>query len=342
MSTNIKNPVVGPDGKLIIPTKVEIDTTDAVKAAEDARKILDKTFGEKIFSLANIQQAFKYATEGLEAMKDSFGVNDKKWIEFSAKITKATADTIAEIEKIAGDNKVYSILEKSLAGGQSLLENLSESFGKKQKSRLKQSAGIFGAASSLIPDLKKVIDAEGFMDSFTTSLEGVGNAMKNLKGVVSEGAYEWLNWSATMLQSIAVALPLIKALTNTQIVAAEAQTTANTSAAASGAASSVASIPFVGWAMALAAIASVVAAGFALPKAKKMAMGGIAYGPTFAMVGEYAGASGNPEVIAPLNKLRSLIEPRDAYGSGQVEFKISGRELLGVLRKVNQVNERTR
>tara|TARA_R100000664_G_scaffold34233_1_gene55429 strand:+ start:12291 stop:14936 length:2646 start_codon:yes stop_codon:yes gene_type:complete len=38
-----------------------------------------------------------------------------------------------------------------------------------------------------------------------------------------------------------------------------------------------------------------------------MAKGGIAYGPTNALVGEYPGASSDPEVVAPLSKLKNLL-----------------------------------
>ena len=39
-----------------------------------------------------------------------------------------------------------------------------------------------------------------------------------------------------------------------------------------------------------------------------MASGGIAYGITSAIIGEYAGASSNPEVVAPLSKLQGILE----------------------------------
>ena len=39
-----------------------------------------------------------------------------------------------------------------------------------------------------------------------------------------------------------------------------------------------------------------------------LAEGGIAFGPTTALVGEYQGAQANPEVIAPLNKLKGLLK----------------------------------
>jgi len=44
----------------------------------------------------------------------------------------------------------------------------------------------------------------------------------------------------------------------------------------------------------------------------KFADGGMVYGPTMGMVGEYAGAATNPEVIAPLSDLKNHI--RDVMG----------------------------
>ena len=56
--------------------------------------------------------------------------------------------------------------------------------------------------------------------------------------------------------------------------------------------------------------------------------------------GEFAGASNNPEVVAPLDKLRSLIEPRSAV-AGDVEFYIDGRVLRGVLRNTDKLSYRS-
>ena len=52
--------------------------------------------------------------------------------------------------------------------------------------------------------------------------------------------------------------------------------------------------------------------------------GGIVSGPTMAMVGEYSGAANNPEVIAPLDKLQSMMGGQAV----QVTGKISGRDIL--------------
>ncbi len=108
--------------------------------------------------------------------------------------------------------------------------------------------------------------------------------------------------------------------------------------AGSGAAASTASIPIVGPILAVAAVASVLAALANLPK---FASGAIAYGPTMGLFGEYSGAQNNPEVVAPLNKLRQLIQPAGGMG-GIVEFRIDGRMLRGVLNKVDRYNQRTR
>jgi hypothetical protein len=67
--------------------------------------------------------------------------------------------------------------------------------------------------------------------------------------------------------------------------------------------------------------------------------GGIAYGPTLGIFGEYAGASHNPEVVAPLNQLRNLIQPEGGIG-GRVEFDIKGRKLVGLLKKENRLASR--
>ena len=64
-----------------------------------------------------------------------------------------------------------------------------------------------------------------------------------------------------------------------------------------------------------------IGGGFGIPQ---MASGGIVSGPVIAQVGEYSGASHNPEVIAPLDKLQSMMGGQAV----QVTGKISGRDIL--------------
>ena len=67
------------------------------------------------------------------------------------------------------------------------------------------------------------------------------------------------------------------------------------------------------------------------PPVPAMAGGGLVYGDTLARVGEYSGASSNPEVIAPLDKLKSIMG--SSSGRMTVEGKISGKDLALVLRR---------
>lgn len=98
-------------------------------------------------------------------------------------------------------------------------------------------------------------------------------------------------------------------------------------------------IPFAGTGIAMGYIvaqqAAIIAAGI-----PKYAEGGLAYGPTLGIFGEYAGASSNPEVVAPLDKLRSMIEPQGVL-DGKVEFEIRGRRLVGILKKENSILQRS-
>jgi hypothetical protein len=83
------------------------------------------------------------------------------------------------------------------------------------------------------------------------------------------------------------------------------------------------------WPIALAAGVAAVAAGALLKaklgkdKTKKFANGGIISGPTMGLMGEYPGAASNPEVVAPLDKLKDMIG-----GGGGGTFVLKGQDLL--------------
>lgn len=64
-----------------------------------------------------------------------------------------------------------------------------------------------------------------------------------------------------------------------------------------------------------------------------LAKGGIISGPTLAMVGEYPGASGNPEVIAPLDKLERIM---GGGSGGNLTARVSGSDLLFILNRAGR------
>jgi hypothetical protein len=54
------------------------------------------------------------------------------------------------------------------------------------------------------------------------------------------------------------------------------------------------------------------------------ANGGIISGPTMGLMGEYPGAQNNPEVVAPLDKLKDLMAGSGGGGS----FVLRGQDLV--------------
>ena len=69
-----------------------------------------------------------------------------------------------------------------------------------------------------------------------------------------------------------------------------------------------------------------------------MANGGLAFGQTPVMVGDYSGVRSNPEVIAPLNKLQAMI----GNGSQNVqgEFVLRGQDLVVALQRAERNRNR--
>ncbi len=72
------------------------------------------------------------------------------------------------------------------------------------------------------------------------------------------------------------------------------------------------------------ALAGLTALDALLSNVPSLAEGGIAFGPSLVEVGEYSGAGGNPEVIAPLNKLQDML----GGNSIQVYGRISGDDIV--------------
>ena len=107
---------------------------------------------------------------------------------------------------------------------------------------------------------------------------------------------------------------------------------------------SVALIPVVGAAAGLAAIAvgaaiKGLAQKFMSEGVQTFASGGIISGPTLGLMGEYSGARHNPEVVAPLDKLKSMINSNGSQNlSG--EFVVRGQDLVVALQRAERNRNR--
>jgi hypothetical protein len=104
---------------------------------------------------------------------------------------------------------------------------------------------------------------------------------------------------------------------------------------------------FVNPAAAVAAGIAMVALGTAVssqlkagPSVPAFADGGIVSGPTLGLMGEYPNARSNPEVIAPLDKLKTLMKPEQSSGGFIASTTIQGRDLAIVLERYNKDSKR--
>lgn len=70
-------------------------------------------------------------------------------------------------------------------------------------------------------------------------------------------------------------------------------------------------------------------------KGVALAEGGLAYGPTMALVGDNRGAGSDPEVIAPLSKLRQYGLGRQTIEFVGGQFRLSGSDLLLAIQREN-------
>ena len=323
----------------------KLQTASIAEAALINKQI--EAWNEKAEAIKNAGKAVESSTqiwnEQASTLKD-IGAN----IEIlNAKLQTATIDEAAQINQ-----QIEAWNEKAEA-----IKNAGKAAEKTSKTTGESLQRGWGAIKGISSNVESITDA----------LKGNGTAWQIVVSIIDGfvGLYEGIK---TVISVIDLLTTASAAHAVTKGVEAGAETTAasvRAGAAATNAASGIttiatnkavaasykelaaaeymaahASIPFAGFGIAMgftsAMMAAVTAAGLPM-----LADGGVASGPTLAMVGEYAGAAGNPEVIAPLDKLRSMLAPSGGVDFGSLEFKIKGRTLVAILDKENNIKSRS-
>jgi hypothetical protein len=202
------------------------------------------------------------------------------------------------------------------------------------------------------------------VQSLTDALEGNGDAWQTVTGVVDgfiqiydgvnaiidiinalTGATQ-TNTAATTAQGMAktTEAEIDSAATGVEVTnsaaraaAARVETTLDVAGAAAKTMKAHASIPIVGIALGIGMVAALIGVMASLPK---FADGGIAYGPTLGIFGEYAGAANNPEVVAPLDRLKALIGDTGGGFSGRLEARLRGRDIVLALANETRINRK--
>ena len=218
---------------------------------------------------------------------------------------------------------------QSIAGGIESIDNAME-----------ESENTWKKVQGVINGLLQIFDGVTSVISTINQLrEGIGGLSQDSAKSEKEKAAAQLVSTGAQLANMALAP--VAAEAQLPVIAANKEAAASyLEVAAAAFYAAHASIPFAGFALGsvfAGGAASVVASiGQSVPK---FADGGIAYGPTLGLFGEYAGASNNPEVVAPLDTLRGMLNPAPAVG-GEVTVRIKGRDLAGVLNLNNLYRNR--
>lgn len=337
----------------------------------DARKRLTEATSEAAIEAINkeiaayesqLDQYHNLGKEVAEAVADGVQDNGPVWKEDAANLR----DISANIDILSERLQTASVAEAAAINKEIALWNeKADAIKNAGREAEKVSISTGAALKEGWGGIKQIGNS---IESITEALRGNGNAWQIVVGLIDGfiGLYEGVQAVIGIIELLTAASAAHAATKGVEAGAETTEATVRGTTAATNAAASAAVItankleaaswkelaaseymaahayiPFAGFGIAAgfttAMLAMTAAAGI-----PALAEGGIASGPTLALVGEYAGATGNPEIIAPLDKLRSMIEPAAAgFIGGEVEFKIRGRELVGILSKETNLKKRT-
>ncbi len=295
------------------------------KAIEDAGKTTEqyneqaKTLGEVEANIRALQSQLEDATA--EQATD-INRNIALWQELADNIRSA-GNAVASIPSIAPEPESYTFEQgsttdkrRSYDNAQSQTRRIQTDYeigiiGKEEAMTAIQEVNEALAQLGLNPitvdlDAHKVDDSKRKFKGATDAISQMGSALSGLGDAVEEPA---LNIAGTIAQAIA--------------------TLALSYADATGKAGQ--QLGPWGWiAFAAAGLAQLTAIISTIKSTTKFADGGVISGPTLGLMGEYAGAANNPEVVAPLSKLRGMLAEQGG-GGGNYTFRVSGRDLVSVL-----------
>ena len=241
-----------------------------------------------------------------------------------SKINEELAKTNAELQRLKG-LRPYEIV----SGITGLVENPWLDTGVAFNSKT--------ATDALIPDPNSDAHAKALMDKaarIKALNEQIGNILRgsfvDFATMIGEGLGALMSgadfdWGSKILELLGSTLKSLGQALVTYATTMEAFKTAM---------KTVFTSPWVAIAAGVAAIAAGAALTNLAKKPIKLATGGLAYGPTLAVVGDNPGASSDPEVVAPLSKLRSYMGGGQSIELvGDVAFQIHGDSLRAVLNR---------
>jgi hypothetical protein len=191
-------------------------------------------------------------------------------------------------------------------------------------------------------ELRQALDAEDYQERMTKSMEGVNQAFNNLTadgleafgvllGDIMTGQIgSFQDFGKKLLGAVAA---FMKSFGQALIATATASKAFKELLIKNPVLAAAAGVALIAGS---AVITNMLNKG---PQATAFAEGGIVSGPTLGLVGEYPGASSNPEVIAPLDKLKGMLNTNEQSGF-VASTTIQGRDLAIVLERYNKDSRR--
>ena len=272
----------------------------------------------KAIGMDGLRKRIKELQNMLSDTKNPMSVSQRK------EMTKLVA-SYEDYEKILRKSDVT--VEKSwssikgIGGGiSSLTETLQENRG-----AWATITGVVDSAIQIYQGVRTVISIVEALTAVTTA----SNAATTASGVATTTA------AAAKIASA----PEEAAAATVSTVAAKAEAMAYRELAASEFMAAHAYIPFAGAGIAAGFIGmmqGIVGSVAVTP----FANGGLLYGPTLALMGEYAGAKSNPEVVAPLDKLKSLIGDSGAVAGVRMKGRVRGRDIVMAIANETRINRK--
>lgn len=341
------------------------------KARERAKKAAEEDANKKKNLAKRLQDidddfnsSIKYALDDLE---DGFITAAEYQSEYAKAVKKAYEDLRDATGASQEDNKYYR-RRKDVENQESLKDAQDKYKNLKGKAETKETIkDIDRPAPGPMPEIDySHYEFEDFIDSASEAIQVTDNfvyalqSIRNAFDTLADSDADWLDKLAAILQIMQSTIGAVKALdtvltalgiTQSAEVAAEVasaevkkdikrgEVTANSASAISGAASAMASIPYVGPILATAAATEM--AGLLATLVPKFAKGGIIQGGSKYGDKLLARVNAGEAVLTQQQQKNFMDLANGKYnGGGQVQFYISGRDLVGVLRNNNAANSK--
>ena len=187
-------------------------------------------------------------------------------------------------------------------------------------------------------DGNKIMTAADQLEAFKTKMDGisgivssVGGAFNSLGSAIGGSAGEMMNFAGQAIQAMAQIIPQIVTMITAKQV--EAQASASASAAA---------LPFPANIAAIASVIATIASLFA--SMPKFAQGGIVGGSSFSGDKVIARVNSGEGILTAkgVDNLHNMVNGQNSNSvmSGQVDFKIDGKVLKGVLSNINKIENK--